>query len=62
MTRPIYRLRGPGDPRVDLYETEGEAVKDAKRTAKVIGYPVLVECNYYDGLGWQPLRIEGRAS
>ena len=63
MTRPpTYFLRAPGNPRADhLYDTEGAAVKDAKRIAKDIGKPVLVECNYYDGAGWQPLRIEGRA-
>ena len=62
MTRPAYRLRGPGASGGGLYDTEGAAVKYARRIAQAIGKPVLVECNYYDGAGWQPLRIEGRPS
>ena len=61
MTLTSYRLRVHADPRADHYRTEGEAVKDARRLVKALGRPVLVECNYRDGRGWQPLRIEGRA-
>ena len=61
LTYPTYRLRVAGIACQGIYETEGEAVKDARRIAKALGRPVLVECNYRDGRGWQPLRIEGRA-
>ena len=61
LTYPTYRLRVAGIACQGIYETEGEAVKAARRNAKMLTRPVLVECSYGDHLAWWPLRIEGKA-
>ena len=55
---PLYRLRDCQPP--DLYSREGEAVRAARKLAKSSQRPVTIDVDYYDGDGWQCLRIEGR--
>ena len=53
----FYRLKGVIGP---FYKEEGNAVREAKRIARQVKKPVLIEVDYDDGQGWQALRIEGR--